>query len=59
MKLEYVGSEQLRIDNYGIINKGDIISEEKLVLSLKHRKDFKLIKDKPVEVIKPSKVIKE
>jgi hypothetical protein len=59
MKLEYIGSQELRIENYGIINYGDIISDERLVLSLKYRKDFKLIKDKPVEVIKTSTVNKE
>ena len=59
MKLEYIGSQELRIENYGIINYGDIISDDRLVLSLKYRKDFKLIKDKPVEVSKTSTVNKE
>jgi len=50
--LKYIGAGPLLLKGYGIINRNDVINEEKLCESLKGREDFVNVKEE-VQEIKP------
>jgi len=43
--LKYIGTSELVINDYGLLKPGDIITREDLCQSLKHRPDFKEVKE--------------
>ena len=51
MKIKYIGTCELSIDNYGVIREGDIIERTDLAESLKHREDFETIEEVTEEII--------